>query len=1728
MNSRRTLLLVTFLLASVQARGAELRFAGVLGNSGESGTSLARYSGKPAGGMGPVLDDTGTIWERGGSRQLNRYALDGRLLATFPLPESTDRTDQMTRVGRQLLFEIRGALYALPLDAATGTKPKRVEGAAQLLSSGSYDGKVAIQDQDDLLWFDPVSQQRKPIAGPRVRFQALHLGSDGSLFAFGGGQVYAWKNGLLLDRYPRGFRGERPQKIGKWWYGHGWHGTIHRFNEEFEPEPGVVLGGASGSFIGYLPESADLTNGRGMARIRDDLFAVSGLEGIVQFLRWRNEDSRFEVVRRLGPLCGLCSIALDADGNIWTPRGSWRWTDSPETPHTLGDVRPAYNAQPVIVGGKTLCLLKKHYTHVQLARGPLIDPNGWAHFETRGVENLALPESISGAAAFPDQDGRLRMVVVERNGTAHEFAISPEAHMASQPVPATLPGLKDCTSLAWFENRLLAADNGALLVFERAGDGTWKGGTRLRQYGSEVYVHSDGRRLAVSDTDNDRVRLFDSLESEVAAYRSVIAPKHVAVSGHRVAVYDSGNQRIVKLELAEAEAASGRRAESPQRGGKIAPLRFTSADYLDIGRPGGVPVAVALAESKDGLEISVRTTAEETTLGIANETDALVLTGGPDFFVPAFKSNGLRLAIAVQSANQRERLGFRDHRAIHVPFSEDPADWAPFDIENYGEQISERKQQIRIAFEQPVEGKATIVVEDDAGIRVRNLVSGRAFAAGLHTVVWDGLGETGKLVAPGTYRWRGITHPGLEPRYRMHFANGGEDTIRPWGPNHGVLHDATTNGERVFFAAPVTEGGWALMSLDAHGRFVQGYEHQQGFGIGHNAIAADDLYLYCAQDGFGWGGSKGIDFGSDTWRATWTLTVARYDVRTGKVAEFPGKRRAFTADTMEVGPGANHADLGRFNLGGLAVLDGRLYVGSRDEKAVLVFDAKTGDRLDAIPLESVRHLAAGDALFAATDKGVIRLRDRKLLVASGEMDLSGIAVAPNGDLVVSDRNTHQVHRFNTQGIRIATIGTPGGPYQGRYDPSRMVNPSGLTFGPDGKLWVTEQRWNPKRILAWDLDKRQVVYEKFGMPHYGGDGSGFDPKNPRRWIGLGCFWDVDVEAGTSRPTHVMALDEGHFQHYHPHGYSFFREAGRTFLCARGKIALISEVLEDGTIRDIAAACGTHHFAYGCGWKPPQAYIDAFYSKFPGRRAAEKPGRKGEGKPWAGRVAGVLWVDRNADGKPQKKEFDFTGEGVKFADGAWGHRQDSLTFRFPAAIGNQAKVVTIKPNGVLPNGIPDYPSLDEAIADAMDVTLTPGYKRQGVATACDRFGRFIFNSDPELNAYVVGQAPGPAASGQPEAQSPPLPSPPGTHLWTYPNQWSNVHGSHDAPLPEAGVMQGTLGILGIAPFDDRADVFFLNGNHGRCFVLTSDGLYLDEVFSDVRVSYLNNAYRLGGEIFGGVFDRSEPDGKYYVQIGHGPYRIYELTGLDKARRMSGAVEVTQPQIAAAERRHLRHEAERQVEKKFTIPGTLTWDQNGKFKVEFTATVQNEQLHLTWRVQDASPWLNNGRDWTTLFATGDTVDLQLGTHPDADPERREPVAGDKRLMIAPYEGKPAAVLYEHRRPGGKNPIEFTSPWRGERVDDVRQLPDAEIDVKVSDRGYVVDASVPLTSLGLTVSDKPLRADFGVTYGDADGTETQLRSYWANPATMLVDDIPGEIMLHPNLWGEVRFAPVRDGHRN
>lgn len=263
----------------------------------------------------------------------------------------------------------------------------------------------------------------------------------------------------------------------------------------------------------------------------------------------------------------------------------------------------------------------------------------------------------------------------------------------------------------------------------------------------------------------------------------------MAISGDRVVVYEAGRQRLVKLELVHSRVDESRSdsltvSEKPSYGDRP----HSDADFQAFGRSGGIPLAVAVTASRDGLTVSLRTSADDApalTLGVANATQAFKLTNVDDhrenrgtttFQLPAGDWSNLRLAIAVELPNQRERFGFVDHRAIHAPFSDNPADWAPLDLDTYRELVEARRQEIRITFDQPTDGKATVVIEDAAGHRMRNLIAGRSFPTGRHTLVWDGLDESGKLVTPGSYRWRGITHPGIEPVYKMNFANGGEPT----------------------------------------------------------------------------------------------------------------------------------------------------------------------------------------------------------------------------------------------------------------------------------------------------------------------------------------------------------------------------------------------------------------------------------------------------------------------------------------------------------------------------------------------------------------------------------------------------------------------------------------------------------------------------------------------------------------------------------------------------------------------------------------------------------------------------------------------------------------------------------------------------------------------------------------------------------------------------------------
>ena len=68
---------------------------------------------------------------------------------------------------------------------------------------------------------------------------------------------------------------------------------------------------------------------------------------------------------------------------------------------------------------------------------------------------------------------------------------------------------------------------------------------------------------------------------------------------------------------------------------------------------------------------------------------------------------------------------------------------------------------------------------------------------------------------------------------------------------------------------------------------------------------------------------------------------------------------------------------------------------------------------------------------------------------------------------------------------------------------------------------------------------------------------------------------------------------------------------------------------------------------------------------------------------------------------------------------------------------------------------------------------------------------------------------------------------------------------------------------------------------------------------------------------------------------------------------------------------------------------------------------------------------------------------------------------------------------------------------VDSVLVLSEAVIEVRKEEKRYVVEAKVPLASLGIKpVAGTKLRGDFGVTFGDASGKRTRLRTLLEQPA--------------------------------
>ena len=447
----------------------------------------------------------------------------------------------------------------------------------------------------------------------------------------------------------------------------------------------------------------------------------------------------------------------------------------------------------------------------------------------------------------------------------------------------------------------------------------------------------------------------------------------------------------------------------------------------------------------------------------------------------------LRMGIAVHWAGGpfgldrlQERFLHLDTLSSHAGLSPRPQDWAPCE---YFAQAAERKNHIRISVTQPMDGKATIVIEDTNGKRIRNLISGVTLKKGVQTIEWDGLDENGNVVPPGAYRWRSIHHPGIVPEYVMTYCNADEPGFRQLLSNHGHFNRAAANDTYVFLAAPITEGGFAMIAVDKNGRWAHGYNHISGAGLGDNAIAADQQYLYVANDGVSWG--MQIDKSKPNWTAAMKLTLTRYDIETGASVNYPGGR-SVTLESYAYGAGAENAAVrDRYSITGMTLYNGKLYVGSRYAQAVLVVDPATGAIQGKIPLADPGPLGTGAGkLYAVSGSAVVRIDPATATTAAflpaNTLSPRGLAVDAQGNVYVSDGMTSTVQVLNSAGKVVRTIGQPGGAFVGTFMTERIVNPSGLAL-LDGRLWVTERPHEPETRRGLGSGVRQISTADLWQP-----------------------------------------------------------------------------------------------------------------------------------------------------------------------------------------------------------------------------------------------------------------------------------------------------------------------------------------------------------------------------------------------------------------------------------------------------------------------------------------------------------------------------------------------------------------------------------------------------------------------------------------------------------------------
>lgn len=1053
----------------------------------------------------------------------------------------------------------------------------------------------------------------------------------------------------------------------------------------------------------------------------------------------------------------------------------------------------------------------------------------------------------------------------------------------------------------------------------------------------------------------------------------------------------------------------------------------------------------------------------------------------------------------------------------------------------------------------------TVVIDDTLGNRVRNLAGGYGVAdftvakeKGKATVevLWNGHDEEGKLVPPGNYKVRGLTQGGLNGYYETSFYNPGTppwqtaDKRGAWGADHTSPRLLARSGSNIIVTCDFAEGGYGTFAVQPDG--TKAWSEIRGASV----VAATPEYVYSVPN---------------DWNAS-GVQLLRMNAKDGAFAPFvrDGKELPMPLhfrDLLGVVPAAGETNAPPLpKARALAVANGLLVLAT-DDNRLWLFNAADAKLIKQTSLE----LTGFDGKFPFTFDGkqlwcfrqaeLVRLTVEDLKTQPDPMAKAAtvplaqpvespgaIALDDAGNLYISDLGKDlQVKKFTSDGKLIGRLGKTGGrARQGAFEPQGMRYMAGVAVDAAGNLWVAEHSEHPRRVSVWNADgslKRHFI----GNTGYAGQGSFIHDSDPTKGVAELNEIRIDPVTRTWDVQSVMYNPDPAKGDVVMPGSTAFGCGNVFFSSASGKkreyFVSLAEIRNTPVFVMIKE---------GAGWQPvggifPVARLQRLLGGQYGAQVIKDP----QGEYAENDACDMLiWNDLNNDGYVQKLECEVVpslkpgkvgtgkpkgmdGVALPISGFGGGGRVDPADFSFYG----EGCLKTAENKGVFKFKPVRYRDGGKPVFGSEGITrLTTAFGLMEAVPGKDAVVGFI--RDGNRN-YVAG-----------------FTKDDGRVLWKYRSPYHQVHGSHNAPMPRPGMLIGCLKIAGIINGCGEADgVMMIRGNLGEDYFLTTDGMFVDILTKDGRIPGIQrpddeaalramsfSAMNGRGEHFSGVISR-QSDGVVRCS-GAVPAdqacNIIRIEGLESIRRFKAdEVKVTPEMLVKADQENTRLAlAAARAPEPYSIglvkkdaKGLVDWKPIKSVRVsnegqpaaaDFRAAYDTENLYVSFTVNDPTPWKNSGNEFRLLFKTGDAVDFQLSPSGNTGAKA---VAGDLRVVMANFNGKPAAVLMKPVAPGAPaaEKHNFTSPVMTVTFDQVKLLSDVVPEVSVRGNGYTVTAVLPWSVLGVEPkAGLKLRGDMGFILSDPAGTINTARVYWSNKSTGLVNDQPNEALIQPQGFGE------------